>query len=139
LGIHKYSFYRSPNIGIFVKCNDNSIMLPLGFASTKSDTLVKYLEISEPTYISIAGTRLLGPMMVMNNHGILVSSIASDEFGAFQSNDLLLRGWDSGRRGSPGKRDRFSGHGCPPILYCQTIERFVLQIAFSRPPPALAD
>lgn len=79
MGIYKYSFYRSPNIGIFVKCNDTSIMLPLGFASTKSDTLVKYLEISEPTYISIAGTRLLGPMMVMNNHGILVSSIASDE------------------------------------------------------------
>jgi translation initiation factor 6 len=54
-------------------------MLPLGFASTKSDVLLKYLEISEPIFISIAGTRLLGPMMVMNNNGILVSSIASDD------------------------------------------------------------
>lgn len=54
-------------------------MLPLGFASTKSDVLIKYLEISKPIFISIAGTRLLGPMMVMNNKGILVSSIASDD------------------------------------------------------------
>ena len=54
-------------------------MLPLGFASTKSDVLLKYLEISKPIFISIAGTRLLGPMMVMNNKGILVSSIASDD------------------------------------------------------------
>lgn len=54
-------------------------MLPLGFASTKSNVLLKYLEISKPIFISIAGTRLLGPMMVMNNKGILVSSIASDE------------------------------------------------------------
>ncbi len=79
MGIYKYAFYKSPNIGIFVKCNDTSLMLPLGFASTKSDVLLKYLEISKPIFISIAGTRLLGPMMVMNNKGILVSSIASDD------------------------------------------------------------
>lgn len=79
MGIYKYAFYKSPNIGIFVKCNDTSLMLPLGFASTKSDVLIKYLEISKPIFISIAGTRLLGPMMVMNNKGILVSSIASDD------------------------------------------------------------
>jgi translation initiation factor 6 len=79
LGIYKYAFYKSPNIGIFVKCNDHFIVLPLGFASTKTTKLAKYLEVTDNIYVSIADTRLLGPMMVMNNNGILVSYIASDE------------------------------------------------------------
>jgi translation initiation factor 6 len=79
LGIYKYAFYKSPNIGIFVKCNDQFLVLPLGFATTKTSMLSKYLEVSDSIYVSIADTRLLGPMMVMNNNGILVSSITSDE------------------------------------------------------------
>jgi len=79
LGIYKYAFYKSPNIGIFVKCNDNFIVLPLGFAPTKTNRLSQYLEVTDTIYGSIADTRLLGPMMVINNNGILVSYIASDE------------------------------------------------------------
>jgi translation initiation factor 6 len=79
LGIYKYAFYKSPNIGIFVKCNDQFLVLPLGFAPTKTTMLSKYLDVSDIIYVSIADTRLLGPMMVMNNNGILVSSITSDE------------------------------------------------------------
>ena len=62
-----------------MKCNDQFIVLPLGFAPTKTTMLSKYLEVTENIYVSIADTRLLGPMMVMNNNGILVSSITSDE------------------------------------------------------------
>jgi translation initiation factor 6 len=62
-----------------VKCNDQFLVLPLGFAPTKTTMLSKYLEVSDSIYVSIADTRLLGPMMVMNNNGILVSSITSDE------------------------------------------------------------
>ncbi|MGZ8890548.1 MAG: translation initiation factor IF-6 [Nitrososphaeraceae archaeon] len=79
MGIYKYAFYKSPNIGIFVKCNDNFIVLPLGFAPTKTNRLSQYLEVTDTIYGSIADTRLLGPMMVINNNGILVSYIASDE------------------------------------------------------------
>ena len=79
MGIYKYAFYKSPNIGIFAKCNDHFIVLPLGFAPTKNTKLSKYLEVIDNIYVSIADTRLLGPMMVMNNNGILVSSITSDE------------------------------------------------------------
>ena len=79
MGIYKYAFYKSPNIGIFVKCNDHFIVLPLGFAPTKTTMLSKYLEVTDNIYVSIADTRLLGPMMVMNNNGILVSYITSDE------------------------------------------------------------
>jgi translation initiation factor 6 len=79
LGIYKYAFYKSPNIGIFVKCNDQLIVLPLGFAPTKTTMLSNYLEVTDNIYVSIADTRLLGPMMVMNNNGILVSYITSDE------------------------------------------------------------
>ena len=62
-----------------MKCNDQFIVLPLGFASTKTTKLAKYLEVTDNIYVSIADTRLLGPMMVMNNNGILVSYITSDE------------------------------------------------------------
>lgn len=62
-----------------MKCNDQFLVLPLGFAPTKTTMLSKYLDVSDIIYVSIADTRLLGPMMVMNNNGILVSSITSDE------------------------------------------------------------
>jgi translation initiation factor 6 len=50
LGIYKYAFYKSPNIGIFVKCNDQFLVLPLGFAPTKTTMLSKYLEVSDSIY-----------------------------------------------------------------------------------------
>ncbi len=79
MGIYKYAFYKSPNIGIFAKCNDGILIIPYGFAETKSGKLMEYLGTDNVVYTSIAGTRLVGPMMVINNNGILVSSITSDE------------------------------------------------------------
>ena len=78
LAIYRYTVYKSPNIGIFVKANDNIILVPYGFAETKTEKLAYYLQANE-VYASIAGTRLLGPMAVMNNNGILLPPIASDE------------------------------------------------------------
>jgi translation initiation factor 6 len=54
------------------------IVVPYGFAETKTKKLAEYLQVSE-VYASVAGTRLLGPMTVMNNNGILLPSLASDE------------------------------------------------------------
>jgi len=78
LAIYRYTFYKSPNIGIFVKTNDTLILVPPGFSETKSEKLADYLQVRE-VHTSVAGTRLLGPMTVMNNNGILLPSIASDE------------------------------------------------------------
>lgn len=78
MAIYRYTAYKSPNIGIFVKANDNTILVPYGFAGTKTEKLADYLQVSE-VYASIAGTRLLGPMTVMNNNGILLPPIATDE------------------------------------------------------------
>jgi len=55
------------------------IILPFGFAETKTNKLKEYLEIEEKISVSVAGTRLIGAMTVMNNNGILVPSIASNE------------------------------------------------------------
>jgi translation initiation factor 6 len=79
LGIYRYDIYKSPNIGLFAKANDRIIILPFGFARTKTARLAEYLEVEGQLYTSVAGTRLIGPMTVMNNNGILVPSIASDE------------------------------------------------------------
>lgn len=68
--------YRSPNIGIYSKVNDDFLFLPNGFADTKADTLAEYLKVQH-LYTSVASTRVLGIMMVMNNTGILLPSLCS--------------------------------------------------------------
>jgi len=52
--------------------------VPHGFANTKSEKLAEFLQVRE-VRASIAGTRLLGPMSVMNNNGVLLPSIASED------------------------------------------------------------
>ncbi|MGA9152297.1 MAG: translation initiation factor IF-6 [Candidatus Nitrosopolaris sp.] len=79
MGIYRYSYYKSPNIGLFAKTNDRIIILPFGFAKTKTAKLMEYLGVEEELYTSVANTRLIGPMTAMNNNGILVPSIATDE------------------------------------------------------------
>ena len=79
MGIYRYNIYKSPNVGLFVKANDRIIIVPFGFAQTKISKLMQYLDVKEEIYASIGGMRLIGPMTVMNNNGILVPSIASDE------------------------------------------------------------
>jgi translation initiation factor 6 len=78
LGIYKYDVYKSPNIGLFVRANDRIIIVPFGFAETKTAKLMEFLQVEDEVYTSVGGTRLIGPMAVMNNNGILVPSIASD-------------------------------------------------------------
>jgi translation initiation factor 6 len=64
---------------LFAKTNDRIIILPFGFAKTKTAKLMEYLGVEEELYTSVANTRLIGPMTAMNNNGILVPSIATDE------------------------------------------------------------
>lgn len=77
--IHKYDVYRSPNVGLFVRTNNDTLLLPFGFAETKAKKLKEYLDVERIIYVSIAGTRLIGPMTVMNNNGILLPSTVSDD------------------------------------------------------------
>lgn len=79
LGIYRYDVYKTPNIGLFIRTNDKIIIIPFGFAETKTTKLMQHLQVEGKVYVSIAGTRLIGPMTVMNNNGILVPSTASDE------------------------------------------------------------
>ncbi len=88
--IYRYTFYKSPNIGIFVRANDSVMLIPQGFAETKSDKLAEYLQV-RPVQTSIAGTRLIGPMSVMNNNGILLPWLADDEEVAWLRQSTGLR------------------------------------------------
>ena len=76
LDIYKYDVYRGPNIGIYTKVNDSFVFVPNGFAQTKAETLAKYLK-TEILFASVANTRLLGPMMVVNNSGMLLPGTCS--------------------------------------------------------------
>jgi translation initiation factor 6 len=77
--IHKYDVYRSPNVGLFLRTNNDTLLLPFGFAETKAKKLKEYLDVEKIIHVSIAGTRLIGPMTVMNNNGILLPSTVSDD------------------------------------------------------------
>jgi len=77
--IHKYDVYRSPNLGLFLRTNNDILLLPFGFAETKAKKLKEYLDVEKIIHVSIAGTRLIGPMTVMNNNGILLPYTVSDD------------------------------------------------------------
>ncbi|MDQ2684863.1 MAG: translation initiation factor IF-6 [Thermoproteota archaeon] len=70
--------YKSPNVGIFAKSNDKLVLLPHGYAETKLKKITEILD-TEPLFVSIAGNRIIGPMVVLNNNGMILPSTASDD------------------------------------------------------------
>ena len=78
MDIIKYDVYSGPNIGIYTKVNNQFVFVPNGFAKTKSENLANYLQTDYLT-ISIANTRLLGILAVLNNHGMLLPNTCSQE------------------------------------------------------------
>ncbi len=77
MGLHLIDIYRSPNIGVFLKGNDKYLLVPKGLAQTKSDKLCSSLHVSAVP-ASVGESRLLGPLISMNNNGMLVSRLAED-------------------------------------------------------------
>jgi translation initiation factor 6 len=77
MGLYLVEIYRSPNVGIFLRANDKFLLAPKGIASTKSQMLADDLKVT-PCFVSVEGTRLLGPLVVMNNKGIIVSRMIED-------------------------------------------------------------
>jgi translation initiation factor 6 len=77
LGLHLIDIYRSPNIGIFMRCNDRFLLVPKGLAQTKSDKLCDSLRVAAVP-ASIGESRLLGVLTSMNSNGMLVSRLAED-------------------------------------------------------------
>jgi len=89
LDIIKYDVYSGPNIGIFTSVNDKFVFLPNGFAKTKAENLAHYLQ-TEYIMTPVANTRLLGVLMVINNHGILLPRTSSpDEIANLQKSTGL--------------------------------------------------
>ncbi|MGI0070395.1 MAG: translation initiation factor IF-6, partial [Nitrosopumilaceae archaeon] len=78
MGIFKYDVYRSPNVGIYAKCNDRFVFIPNGFATTKAKNLNAFLK-TEYIFASVANTRLLGVLMVVNNNGLLLPRNSLEE------------------------------------------------------------
>ena len=78
MDIIKYDVYRGPNIGIFTSVNDKFVFIPNGFAKTKAENLARYLQTDYLT-TPVANTRLLGILMVLNNHGMILPRTSSAE------------------------------------------------------------
>ncbi len=71
MDIIKYNVYSNPNIGVYINGNDEFVFLPHGLAKTKAQNLAKYLK-TDYIFTSVADTRLLGILMVVNNYGMLL-------------------------------------------------------------------
>ena len=78
MDIIKYDVYSGPNIGVFTSVNDKFVFIPNGFAKTKAENLARYLQ-TEYLMTPVANTRLLGILMVLNNHGILLPKTSSPD------------------------------------------------------------
>lgn len=78
IGIYRLNAYRSPNIGIYLRAGDSFLLAPTGLAQSKVSRFSKMLGVM-PVQASISGSRLLGPLVVMNSRGILVSRLADGE------------------------------------------------------------
>ncbi|MCI4461207.1 MAG: translation initiation factor IF-6 [Thaumarchaeota archaeon] len=76
--IHRVALYNNPNIGIYSRADDEFLLLPSGFPLEKGRRLADLLG-SSLIEISVAGTRLLGPLSVMNRSGVLLSWMADEE------------------------------------------------------------
>ena len=80
MDIIKYDVYRGPNIGVYTRVNDSVVLLPMGYAETKAEKLAKDLDVKY-LFTSVANTRLIGALCIMNNKGILLPKTAyQDEF-----------------------------------------------------------
>ena len=76
--VNLFDLYRSANIGIFLRTNDDYCLVPRGIAETKSSKIEEFLRV-QAVPASIASSRLLGPLSVMNNKGMVVSRLVEDE------------------------------------------------------------
>ena len=80
MDIFKADVYRGPNLGVYIKVNDSTVLVPMGYAKTKAEKLAKYFD-AEILFTSVANTRLIGALCVMNNKGILLPTTAyKDEY-----------------------------------------------------------
>ena len=75
MDIIKYDVYRGPNLGVYISVNDSVVLVQMGFAESKAEKLAKYLDVKY-LYSSIANTRLIGSLSVMNNKGLLLPKTA---------------------------------------------------------------
>ncbi|WP_428326306.1 translation initiation factor IF-6 [Nitrosopumilus sp.] len=89
MDIIKFDVYRGPNIGVYISVNDKTILLPMGFAKTKAEKLAKYLGV-DYLFTSIANTRLIGALCIMNNKGILLPKTAYQNEYDFIKKELDL-------------------------------------------------
>ncbi|MFQ6011393.1 MAG: translation initiation factor IF-6 [Nitrososphaerales archaeon] len=78
MSIFKFDVYRNSNVGVYLRANEDFILVPMGLARSKIVKLEANLEVRALT-TSVGGSRLLGPMLAMNSHGIILSKIASDQ------------------------------------------------------------
>lgn len=78
ISINLFDIYRSANIGIFLRSNDKLCLAPIGASVSKLEKVESLLGV-KTLQVSIGGSRLLGPLLAMNDKGIVLSRLAEEE------------------------------------------------------------
>ncbi len=78
MSIYLYNVYRNPNVGLFLKVSERTLLIPQGYPERKGKLMAEMLRVNF-YYASAGGGRLLGPLMVMNSSGALVTKFATDD------------------------------------------------------------
>ncbi len=78
MSIYLYNVYRNPNVGLFLKVSESLLLVPNGYPERKSRLMSEMLGVNFG-YASVAGGRLLGPLLAMNSFGAITSKFITDE------------------------------------------------------------
>ncbi len=76
--IERVNYRGNPNLGVFMRANDNIALVPEGCTDSFSTVLKRSLEV-EVFKCQISGTSLNGAMIAMNNNGIVLPKNAYKE------------------------------------------------------------
>lgn len=78
MSIYLYNVYRNPNVGLFLKASERTLLIPFGYPERKGKLMAEMLKVNYH-YASVGGGRLLGPLIAMNSYGALITKFATDD------------------------------------------------------------
>lgn len=78
MGIYLLNIHRNPNVGIYARATEKFVILPNDLNERKLSIFREILGVSTVPAM-VGGTRLIGPLVAANSHGVLVSRFVDDQ------------------------------------------------------------
>ncbi len=86
--ISKLTISGSPYVGVYIAANDSIAIVPRGTKHNVVEKIKKTLRVENVFEANLGGSPLIGSLLVMNNHGVIVTDFASEDDVAFLFDDF---------------------------------------------------